>query len=167
MKVPEVNEVIGHEEIHTNMAKHCSEYQNSLQWRHNGCYGVSNHQPRDCLLKRSFRRRSKKTSKLRVTGLCVGNSPVTGEFPAQMTSNAENVSTDGMMDGKWFTISMFPLDLVCKNVGKMMFQNLHSIFTHFSNMHNTKKMPVLINVFCQIEMIRFDALMKKLPRSAF
>ena len=34
----------------------------------------------------------KKTSKLRVTDLCVGNSPVTGEFPAQMASNAENVS---------------------------------------------------------------------------
>ena len=34
----------------------------------------------------------KKTSKLRVTGLCAWNSPVTGEFPAQMASNAENVS---------------------------------------------------------------------------
>ena len=32
------------------------------------------------------------TSKLRVTGLCVGNSPGTGEFPAQMASNAEDVS---------------------------------------------------------------------------
>ena len=29
---------------------------------------------------------------LRVTGLCMGNSPETGEFPAQMASNAENVS---------------------------------------------------------------------------
>ena len=38
------------------------------------------------------RSRSKKTLKLRVTGLCVGNSPVTGEFPAQRASNAENVS---------------------------------------------------------------------------
>ena len=38
------------------------------------------------------RRRSKKTSKLHVTGLCVGNSPLTGEFLAQRTSNAENVS---------------------------------------------------------------------------
>ena len=38
-----------------------------------------------------FRRRSKKTSKLRVTGLCAGNSPGTGEFSAQMASNAENV----------------------------------------------------------------------------
>ena len=48
--------------------------------------------PHDCLLNRLFRRRSKKTSKLRATGLCEENSPVTGEFPAQMASNAENVS---------------------------------------------------------------------------
>ena len=33
-----------------------------------------------------------RASKLRITGLCVGNSPGTGEFPAQMASNAENVS---------------------------------------------------------------------------
>ena len=33
----------------------------------------------------------KKTPKLPVTGLCGGNWPVTGEFPAQMASNAENV----------------------------------------------------------------------------
>ena len=64
----------------------------SLKWRHNGCDGVSNHQPHDWLLNRLFRRRSTKTSKLSVTGLCAGNSPVTGEFPAQMASNAENVS---------------------------------------------------------------------------
>ena len=36
---------------------------------------------------------SKKTSKLPVTGLCAGNSLVTGEFPAQMVSNAENASS--------------------------------------------------------------------------
>ena len=53
-----------------------------LQWRHNGRDGVSNNQTHDCLPNRLFRRRSKKTSKLRVTGLCVGNSPVTGEFSA-------------------------------------------------------------------------------------
>ena len=46
----------------------------------------------DCLLNRLFRCRSKKTSKLRVTGLCAGNSPVTGKFPPQRASNAENVS---------------------------------------------------------------------------
>ena len=63
----------------------------TLQWRHNGRDCVSNHQPRDFLPKRLFRRRSNKTSKLRVTGLCAGNSLGTGEFPAQMASNAENV----------------------------------------------------------------------------
>ena len=47
----------------------------TLLWRQNGRNCVSNHQPYGCLLNRLFRRRSKKTSKLRVTGLCVGNSP--------------------------------------------------------------------------------------------
>ena len=60
----------------------------ALRWRHNGHDSVSNHQLRDCLLNCLFWRRSKKTSKLRVTGLCA----VSGEFPAQMASNAENVS---------------------------------------------------------------------------
>ena len=64
----------------------------SLRWRHNGRDSVSNHQPHDCFLNLLFRRRSKKTSKLRVTGLCAWNSLGTGEFPAQMASNAENVS---------------------------------------------------------------------------
>ena len=64
----------------------------SLQWRHNGCDSVSNHQPRDCLLNHLLRSRSKKTSKLRVTGLCEGNSPETCEFPAQRAGNAKNIS---------------------------------------------------------------------------
>ena len=64
----------------------------SLQWRHNDPNGVSNHRRLVGLLNRLFRRRSKKTSKPRVTGLWEGNSPVTGEFPSQRASNAENVS---------------------------------------------------------------------------
>ena len=64
----------------------------TLQCRHNGRNNVSNHQPHDCFSNRLFRRISKKTSKPRVTGLCAGNSPHIGEFPAQMASNAENVS---------------------------------------------------------------------------
>ena len=59
------------------------------EWRYNERDGVSNHQRLDCLFNR---RRSKETSKLRVTGHCEGNSPVTGEFPTQRASNAENVS---------------------------------------------------------------------------
>ena len=54
-----------------------------LLLRHNERDSVSNHQRLYCLLNRLFRRRSKKTSKLRVTCHCAGNSPVTGEFPAQ------------------------------------------------------------------------------------
>ena len=63
-----------------------------LQWRHDKHDGVPNHQPHDCLLNHLFGHRWKKTSKLRVTGLCEGNSPVTGEFPTQRASYAENVS---------------------------------------------------------------------------
>ena len=76
----------------------------SLHLRHNDHDALSNHQPHSCLLNYLFRRRSKKTSKLRVTGLCVGNSPwpvnsphkwpVTRKIfsPVTRASYAENVS---------------------------------------------------------------------------
>ena len=64
----------------------------ALQWRHNGLDSVSNHQPQVCLLKRLFRHKWKKTSKLRVTALCEGNSPETVEVPTQRASNAESIS---------------------------------------------------------------------------
>ena len=69
----------------TNMSK-------TLRWRHNEHDCVSNHQLRECLLNRLFKAQIKVKSKLRVTALCEGNSPVTGKFPAQRVSNAENVS---------------------------------------------------------------------------
>ena len=73
--------------------RRCHNDKRSLQsWRHNERDGVSNRQRFDCLLNRLFMRRSKKTSKLRAIGLGEGNSPVTGEFPTQRASNAENVS---------------------------------------------------------------------------
>ena len=55
----------------------------TLQWRHNERNGVSNHRRLDCLFKRLFRRRSKKTSKHCVTGLCERNSTVAGQFPKE------------------------------------------------------------------------------------
>ena len=68
-----------------------------LRWRYNGCDGVSYHQPHHCLPNLLFRHGSKKTSKLRVTGLCAGISSVTGEFPAS--------------HHKWpVTRKMFPFD---------------------------------------------------------
>ena len=71
----------------------------TLLWRHNGHDGVSNHQPHEWLLNRPSGRRSKKISKLRVTGLCAGihRRPVNSPH-------------------KWpVTRKMFPLDDVIVN----------------------------------------------------
>ena len=62
---------VGHRQVPARTLK-------SLRWR-----TVAKHQRLDCLHNRLFRRRSKKTLKLRVTGLCEGNPPVTGGFPSQ------------------------------------------------------------------------------------
>ena len=87
--------------IQTVSHNHSSSYWQAtgatLQWRHDELYGVSNYQRLDSLLSRLFRRRSKKTSKLRVTDLCAGNSTVTSEFPAQMASNAEMFPFDDVI----------------------------------------------------------------------
>ena len=64
------------EPLKHNKGNPCAfSFELPLQWRHNGLDTVSNHQPHHCLLSRLFGRRSKKTSKLRVTGLCAWNSP--------------------------------------------------------------------------------------------
>ena len=93
----------------------------SLQWRHNESDGVSNHRHLHCLLNCLFRRIPKKTSKLIVTGLCEGNSPVPGEFPAQKSSNAENVSI-------WWMTSSLSLHLISSSGTRMWtlwVSNLH------------------------------------------
>ena len=70
-------------------------HQSSLQWSHKKRDGVSSHRRLDCLFNHLFRCRSKKTSQIRVTGLCEGNPPVTAGFPSQRASNAENASIWG------------------------------------------------------------------------
>ena len=95
------------------------DIQIALQWRNNGRNSVSSHQPHDCLLNRLFRRKSKKTSKLRIAGLCAANSPGTSEFPTQMASNADNVSiwwliTDNMIITERYQ-QMYPKSLMSKS----------------------------------------------------
>ena len=68
-----------------------------LQWRHNDHAGISNHQPHGCLLKRLFRGRSKKTSKLRVTGLCAGNSPGPVNSPHKRPVTRKMFPFDGVI----------------------------------------------------------------------
>ena len=63
----------------------------ALQWRHNERDGVSNH----LTIVYStvyLGANQRKHKKIRITGLCAGNSPMTGEFLTQKASNAENVS---------------------------------------------------------------------------
>ena len=73
----------------------------ALHWRHNDYDGVSNHQPCGCLLKRLFRRGSKKTSKLRVTGLCVGNSPGPVNSPHKGPVTRKMFPFDDVIMGKY------------------------------------------------------------------
>ena len=88
----------------------------TLQWRHNVRDIVSNHQPHDCLLNRLFRRRSKKTLKLRVIGLFAGNSPGTGEFPAQRANDAENVSIWWRHHEKGMYLSIYRSVITCQGL---------------------------------------------------
>ena len=95
----------------------------ALQWRHNEQDSVSNHQSHNCLPNCLFRPGSNKTSKLRVTGLCAGNSPGTGEFPAQMASNAENVSIWWRHDGIWY-ITVTSLERVNSSTTRLFVKRL-------------------------------------------
>ena len=60
----------------------------ALGWRYNECDGASNHGCLDCLRNHLFRRWTKKTPKLRVTGFWERNSPVTGEFPTHLMTSS-------------------------------------------------------------------------------
>ena len=108
----------------------------SLHWRHYECDVVSNHRRLDCLLNRWFRHRSEKISMPHVTGLCEGNPPVTGGFPSQRTSNAENVSI-------WWRHNV--------NASTCTIFLLHSYNNLFTVMDTTSHKPLLPIFF-----VRFD-----------
>ena len=87
------------------------QVKRQLQWRHNRRDGVSNHQPHDCLHNRFFGRRSKKNIEAPRHYL-EGKSPVTGEFPAKMASNA----------------GMFPFDDVIMPFAQKILEIWYSFF---------------------------------------
>ena len=117
----------------------------ALQWRNNECDGVSNHQPHDCLLNRSFMRRSKKTSKLHVTGICEGNSPVTGEFPTQgpvtrkMFPFDDVIMTQPFMYHVFIYLMTYPSCTVWFNVNKTNICDTYGIGPLCNGDSNTKK----------------------------
>ena len=93
-----------------------------LQWPHNERDDVSNHQPHDCLLNHLFRRRSKKTSKLRVTGLC-----------AEIYRWPVNCSHKGPV-----TLKMFPFDDVI----------LEDLFNHNYHIVSSNVRTARTNTIC-------------------
>ena len=80
-----------------------------------------------------FRRRSKNTSKLCVTGLCQWNSPVAGEFPAQRASNAGHVSI------RWRHRVIVEFISLLPNVHDELFWRLYAY-----KLLNTCKMHIII-----------------------
>ena len=82
----------------------CQTTSHSLRWRHNERDSVSNHQPHGCLLNGLLRRRSKKTSNPRVTGLCVGNSPgpVNSPHKGPDTRKCFHLMTSSCYPGLWW-----------------------------------------------------------------
>ena len=84
-----------------------------LQRRHNGRDGVSNPRHHECLLNRLFRHQPRKTSKLRVTGLCEGNSSMAGEFPAHI-QRASTPKCFHLMTSSWY----HQCDLTAFNCGR-------------------------------------------------
>ena len=79
----------------------------SLHWRHNDHDCVSSHQLHGCLLNRLSRCRSKKTSKLRVTGLCVGNSPGPVNSPHKGLVTRKMFPFDDVIIFTWISTGLF------------------------------------------------------------
>ena len=134
-----------HQSVHP--WKYAISTHRSLRWRHNGCDGVSYHQPYDCLFNRLFRRRSKKTSKHRVTGFCAGihrgpvNSPhkwpvtrkmspfddviMVGTEWAGATVRWHKLDTLGSrQDGRYFADDIINCTFMNENACILMFSNV-------------------------------------------
>ena len=128
-------------------------YQNPkqpLRWRHNDHDSVSNHQPHSCLLNRLFGRWSKKTSKFRVTGLCVGNSPGPVNSPHKGPVTRKMFPFDDViMDDEFVSLTAFP------------FQWWADPCKHMFDAHEANKKCLCVN--CVIEIfgsITFEHLLK-------
>ena len=116
----------------------------SLQWHDNEHHGVSNHRLLDGLLNRLFRRTSKKTSKLHVTGLCEGNSSVTGNSPHKGQVTRNMISFDNVI----------MVYIVCSNTGtkctRVFLSTLSTIHTRKSSDVSQIHSPRFVQNTCSI-----------------
>ena len=129
----------------------------TLWWRHNDHDSVSNHQPHECLFNRLFRPRSKKTSKLRVTGLCVGNSPGPVNSPHKGPVTRKMFPFDDVI--MHFAILLVSLQKWIQHISTDIISNKISCWSHASaiyakmiNCHNKKT-----TVSCHISRVRWPA----------
>ena len=105
---------------------------------HNERDGASNRQGLDCLFNHLFRGRSKKTSKLRVTGLCEGK-PTTGKFPAQRESNMGKFFH--LMTSSWYRGIIYAKSFIfhdsCAGMLKFFFLscNIYIIYAKYTEQH--------------------------------
>ena len=122
--------------------------------------------------------RSKKTSMLRITGLCAGNSPGTGEFPAQMASNAENVSIwwrhhewaeCSLIIGTGYRVQVFAWSLIAQSVCQQAFSLLAILclrpwvrILHAAEEDNLS--PFHSNITCLCQTIQINPLRAKFFR---
>ena len=105
----------------------------ALQWHHNEHNGVSNHQPHDCLLNRLFKRRSKKISKLCVTGLCEGIHRWPGNSPHKGPVTRKILPFDDviMVYGYHYSRIKWALWLLNLSATRMLFQ--HSLQRNYQS----------------------------------
>ena len=99
--------------------------RHTLQWHHNEHDCVSDHQPHDCLLNRLFRRRSKKTSKLRVTGPCVGTSPGPVNSPHKGPVTRKMLSFDDVIMTRTYMYQWLAIVFVASSCNNKMCQMLN------------------------------------------
>ena len=79
--------------VHKWWSKCNTHRPQSLQWCHNERHGISNHRHFDCLLNRLFRGKSKKTSKLHVTGLWICGTCFRRRFTDHVAHDRETCSS--------------------------------------------------------------------------
>ena len=121
-----------------------------LQWCHNERDGISNHRHLYCLLSHFFKCSSKKTSKLRVTGLCEGNPPVTGGQDSDQFISFNSIPIPIQAGFRIFQFSSIPIQ-----IGFRIFQfnsnSIHflSIPIQFNSdfMHRNKQINQIIGYF--------------------
>ena len=126
-----------------------------LQWRHNEHDSVSNHQPYDCLLNLWFRRRSRKTSKLRVTAFVRGihrwpvNSPHKGPVTRKMLSfDGVIIKSHSSISGWWFLWGSISKQRLSFQVERLLSKDkiiVRRSYLYHRNSYNGKRTPLYWN----------------------